>query len=65
MLKLHSLTWTDNSEPADKNFTLLKQDPRHPSLHFKRLMGDVGVRWTEPSAFGHRGEGRLPMVLDR
>jgi len=22
---------------ADKNFTLLKADPRHPSLHFKRI----------------------------
>ena len=22
---------------ADKNFELLKSDPRHPSLHFKRL----------------------------
>ncbi|HEV3276140.1 MAG TPA: hypothetical protein VG860_04940 [Terriglobia bacterium] len=22
---------------ADKNFALLKSDPRHPSLHFKRL----------------------------
>lgn len=22
---------------ADKNFALLKADPRHPSLHFKRI----------------------------
>jgi len=22
---------------ADKNFALLRTDPRHPSLHFKRL----------------------------
>jgi len=22
---------------ADKNFQLLKSDPKHPSLHFKRL----------------------------
>lgn len=22
---------------ADKNFALLKRDPRHPSLHFKRI----------------------------
>jgi hypothetical protein len=27
-------------ELADKNFQLLKADPRHPSLHFKKL-GDV------------------------
>jgi hypothetical protein len=25
---------------ADKNFELLKADPRHPSLHFKRI-GDL------------------------
>jgi mRNA-degrading endonuclease RelE of RelBE toxin-antitoxin system len=24
-------------ELADKNFDILKQDPRHPSLHFKRI----------------------------
>jgi len=24
-------------ELADKNFELLKADPRHPSLHFKRI----------------------------
>ena len=27
---------------ADENFTLLKADPRHPSLHFKR----AGVYWS-------------------
>ena len=27
---------------ADKNFQLLKADPRHPSLHFKR----IGVVWS-------------------
>ena len=27
---------------ADKNFALLKADPKHPSLHFKR----VGVYWS-------------------
>ncbi len=26
---------------ADKNFALLKQDPRHPSLHFKRVKDDL------------------------
>ncbi len=26
---------------ADKNFALLKLDPKHPSLHFKRLRGDI------------------------
>ena len=29
---------------ADKNFALLKSDPRHPSLHFKRLGGLWSVR---------------------
>jgi hypothetical protein len=24
-------------ELADKNYTLLKTDPRHPSLHFKKI----------------------------
>ena len=24
-------------ELADKNFDILKKDPRHPSLHFKRI----------------------------
>jgi hypothetical protein len=27
---------------ADKNFALLKADPRHPSLHFKR----IGSLWS-------------------
>ncbi len=27
---------------ADKNFKLLKSDPRHPSLHFKR----IGALWS-------------------
>lgn len=27
---------------ADKNFALLKADPRHPSLHFKR----IGKLWS-------------------
>lgn len=26
---------------AGKNFALLKTDPKHPSLHFKRLRGDL------------------------
>jgi hypothetical protein len=26
---------------ADKNFALLKQDPKHPSLHFKRVQGNL------------------------
>ena len=26
---------------AEKSFALLKQNPKHPSLHFKRLSGDI------------------------
>jgi hypothetical protein len=26
---------------AEKNFKLLKHDPKHPSLHFKCLHGDI------------------------
>ena len=26
---------------ADKSFALLKQDPKHPSLHFKRIKDDL------------------------
>lgn len=29
---------------ADKNFKLLKRDPRHPSLHFKRVRRFFSVR---------------------
>ena len=32
----------DIQKLADKNFTLLKQDPQHPSLHFKK----VGRFWS-------------------
>jgi len=31
-------------ELADKNFQLLEADPRHPSLHFKKLGGHWSVR---------------------
>jgi hypothetical protein len=26
---------------ADKNFALLKRNPKHPSLHFKRIKDDL------------------------
>ncbi len=32
----------ETRELADKSFELLKQDPRHPSLHFKR----IGPLWS-------------------
>ena len=38
---------------ADKNFHLLKSDPRHPSLHFKRL----GKVWSVRVGDHHRALG--------
>jgi hypothetical protein len=38
---------------ADKNFELLKSDPRHPSLHFKRL----GKVWSVRVGEHHRALG--------
>ena len=35
---------------ADKAFALLKQDPRHPSLHFKK----IGRRWSARIDRNHR-----------
>lgn len=35
---------------ADKNFALLKADPRHPSLHFKR----IGPLWSVRVGLRHR-----------
>lgn len=31
-------------ELADKNYELLKQDPKHPSLHFKKIRSLWSVR---------------------
>ena len=38
---------------ADKNYALLKADPRHPSLHFKR----VGDFWSVRVSEHHRALG--------
>ena len=35
---------------ADKNYALLKQDPHHPSLHFKR----IGRYWTVRAGLSYR-----------
>jgi hypothetical protein len=35
---------------ADKNFELLKSDPRHPSLHFKK----IGAVWSARVGSHHR-----------
>ena len=39
---LYSALPPEVRELADKNFELLKADPRHPSLHFKR----IGLVWS-------------------
>lgn len=36
---------------ADKNFRLLKNDPYHPSLHFKKLHADL---WSARVGLDHR-----------
>ena len=50
----------DIRELADKNYQILKSDPRHPSLHFKKV-GEVwsvrvGARYR---ALGTRVEGDM------
>jgi hypothetical protein len=40
-------------EIADKNFQLLKSDPKHPSLHFKR----IGKVWSIRVGKHHRALG--------
>jgi len=40
-------------QTADKNFALLKSDPRHPSLHLKKI-GDL---WTVRAGLHHRAIG--------
>lgn len=41
----------DVRQLADKSFALLKQNPRHPSLHFKRVRGDL---WSARIGLGYR-----------
>ncbi len=44
----------DTRAIADKNYSLLKQNPRHPSLHFKRLGSLWSVRvGSHYRALGH------------
>jgi len=40
-------------EVADKNYELLRKNPRHPSLHFKRI-GDL---WSVRAGIHHRALG--------
>jgi hypothetical protein len=43
----------DVQEVADKNFELLKINPRHPSLHFKK----VGKYWSVRAGKNYRALG--------
>jgi hypothetical protein len=40
-------------QSADKNFALLKADPKHPSLHLKK----VGRFWSVRAGHGYRAKG--------
>jgi len=52
-------------ELADKNFALLKQDPAHPSLHFKK----IGRFWSARVGLSYRAiagrRGQPGVVLGR
>ena len=48
--KYHASLPEDIRTVADKNFALLKKNPRHPSLHFKK----VGKVWSARVGIHHR-----------
>lgn len=39
---------------ADKNYRLLKSDPAHPSLHFKKIGGHDKQLWSVRIGLGYR-----------
>ena len=39
---------------ARKNYRLLEADPRHPSLHFKKLRGTSPLLWSVRVGHDHR-----------
>jgi hypothetical protein len=43
-------------ELADKNYELLKADPRHPSLHLKKV-GATGQLWSVRVSMNYRALG--------
>jgi hypothetical protein len=45
----------DIQKIADKNFEILKDDPYHPSLHFKK----VGLYWSVRAGLAYRALGVL------
>jgi len=50
--KLYALP-KDIQDQADKSFELLKVDPRHPSLHFKK----IGKYWSVRASLEYRALG--------
>jgi len=50
----------DVQKLADKAFELLKGDPSHPSLRFKKIAEDV---WAARVSLGHRALGYRALAL--
>lgn len=44
---------SDIQDKADKSFDLLKENPRHPSLHFKK----IGKYWSARASDAYRALG--------
>lgn len=51
--KLYRRLPKDIQKLADKNFLLLKADPSHPSLHFKKISQSRGV-WSARVGISYR-----------
>ena len=49
--KLYSQLQLETRQTADKNFAILKQNPMHPSLHFKHIRNSV---WSARVGINHR-----------
>jgi hypothetical protein len=49
--KLYNALPTDVRRVADKNYELLKTNPKHPSLHFKNVKGEL---WSVRVGMGFR-----------
>ena len=49
--KLYTALPLETRQLADKNFALLRQNPQHPSLHFKHLRDSI---WSARVGIGHR-----------
>lgn len=50
---LYSVLPREARELADKNYELLRSNPRHPSLHFKR----IGELWSVRAGLHYRALG--------